>query len=309
MNLRERYNRFKEWQRNPFKRGGTPAYKGIVHHCCNCDMDFEGNFCPNCGQRAVLGPIGWKSVATGILLLWGMDSRSLSYTLLQLIFRPGYLISDYINGRRQISFPPVKMLFILTVFYAVFKYLLGNPADWFVDVDRKMHVIGWLKGWTEQNLGWAMLLAANMLILPTWITFRYSPKNTFHSLPQGFFIQVFLASLSMVVNIFSDYFLPILAWANVFLYLIAYKQLFGYGWWGTIWRFITMYLFAFMLLCVCLIIGEIFITGAPATDTGLSIPAVIIGIIILYILVMIPLVMIIRAINKHGYKLKVKSEE
>ena len=129
MNLRERYNRFKEWQRNPLKRSGTPAYKGIVYHCCNCDMEFEGNFCPNCEQRAVLGPIGWKSVATGILLLWGMDSRSLSFTLLQLIFRPGYLISDYINGRRQISFPPVKMLFILTVFYALFKYLLGNPAD------------------------------------------------------------------------------------------------------------------------------------------------------------------------------------
>lgn len=309
MNLRERYNRFKEWQRNPFKRSGTPAYKGIVHHCCNCDMEFEGNFCPNCGQKAVLGPIGWKSVATGILLLWGMDSRSLSFTLLQLIFRPGYLISDYINGRRQISFPPVKMLFILTVFYALFKYLVGNPADWFVDVDREMHVINWLKDWTEQNLGWAMLLTANMLILPTWITFRYSPKNTFHSLPQGFFIQVFLASLSMVVSIFSDYFLPILAWATVILYLITYKQLFGYGWWGTIWRFITMYLFDFLLLCVCLIIGEIFITGAPATDTGLSIPAEIIGIIILYILVMIPLVMIIRAINKHGFKCRDKSVE
>lgn len=32
--------------------------------------------------------------------LWNIDTRSLPYTILQLL-RPGYLISDYISGRRQ----------------------------------------------------------------------------------------------------------------------------------------------------------------------------------------------------------------
>ena len=52
--------------------------------------------------------------------LWGMGSRSLPYTLWQLLLRPGYLIADYLGGRRQASFPPVKML----VFVALFVYII-----------------------------------------------------------------------------------------------------------------------------------------------------------------------------------------
>ncbi len=42
-----------------------------------------------------------------------MGNRSLLYSLWQLIWRPGYFISDYINGKRQVSFPPVKMLVVM----------------------------------------------------------------------------------------------------------------------------------------------------------------------------------------------------
>ena len=44
-----------------------------------------------------------------------MDTRSLSFTLIQLLLRPGYLIHDYLSGKRQVSFPPVKMLFIVAI--------------------------------------------------------------------------------------------------------------------------------------------------------------------------------------------------
>ena len=44
-----------------------------------------------------------------------MDSRSLLFTLVQLLQRTGYLISDYISGKRQASFPPVKMLLIVAI--------------------------------------------------------------------------------------------------------------------------------------------------------------------------------------------------
>ncbi|MBR6048896.1 MAG: DUF3667 domain-containing protein [Bacteroidales bacterium] len=38
---------------------------------------------------------------------------------------PGYFIGDYISGRRQVSFPPVNMLFIVAALYAIIKQLLG----------------------------------------------------------------------------------------------------------------------------------------------------------------------------------------
>ena len=92
-----------------------------MQHCYNCDNDFSGNFCPICGQRAEVGRVGWKSIKDNVAILWGMDSRSLGYTLLQLLGRPGYLVRDYISGRRQVSFPPVKMLVIVCLFVVVFE--------------------------------------------------------------------------------------------------------------------------------------------------------------------------------------------
>ena len=70
---------------------------------------------------ATLGPIGWSSVRQSVMDIWGLGSRSRSvlYSVWQLLFRPGYFISDYISGKRQVSFPPIRMLFILAVAYAI----------------------------------------------------------------------------------------------------------------------------------------------------------------------------------------------
>ena len=87
-------------------------------------------------------------------------------------------------------------------------------------------------------------------ILPTWVLFRYAPRNTRHTLPQGFFIQVFLCVLNLVLSFII--LLPFLlinylvyfyvSWAIlIFYYVIAYKQLFGYGIWGTLWRVLIVF--------------------------------------------------------------------
>ena len=123
MNLKQRWREFRAWQREPIRyddEGQAPR------HCVNCDKEYTGNYCPRCGQKAGVGRVNWSTVKSGVMLIWGMDSRSLPYTLLQLVLRPGYLISDYISGKRQVSFPPVKMLLLVAIAYA----LLYSLAEW-----------------------------------------------------------------------------------------------------------------------------------------------------------------------------------
>ena len=126
MDLRELYRRFRAWQQNPFDY--TNHSEHLVR-CANCGTEFSDNFCPRCGQKAGVGPVNWQTVRQGLMMIWGMDSRSLSYSLLQLLLRPGYLISDYISGKRQVSFPPVKMLLIVAVGAMIVDYLCGKPLD------------------------------------------------------------------------------------------------------------------------------------------------------------------------------------
>ena len=126
MDIKKRYARFKAWQRKPFNYGFRCH---DLQHCNNCGHDFTGNFCPYCAQRAGTGRITWNSVLSSVTLLWGMDSRSLPYTLLQLAGRPGYFIRDYIGGRRQISFPPIKMLVIVALIVTLIEHFILPQAE------------------------------------------------------------------------------------------------------------------------------------------------------------------------------------
>ena len=257
MNLKERYQHLKQWQEQPFDYEFATDER---HRCCNCGHEFTGNYCPYCSQKAGDGTIGWDSVRRSVMDVWGLGSRSLPVTLLQLLLRPGCLISDYISGRRQVSFPPVKMLFIVSLIvvfwlYYLFPFLLGDDT---LDVyGGTAEAFTGFTAWIKKYFVWSYFIMALLCVVPTWIMFRYAPRHTRHTLPQGFFIQVFLLVLDLMVAFllltplialnYSLYFYASTI-AMMLFYVVAYRQLFGYGVWGTLWRVIFVYGTATLLI-------------------------------------------------------------
>ena len=256
MNFKAAYQRFRRWQQNPF------AYKlndPSSYHCSNCGTDFVGNFCPICSQREGMGPITWKSVAQSIGEVWGLHNRSLLYSLVQLFLRPGYFISDYISGKRQVSFPPVKMLALIAVLAIFVDYLTGSPITGVFNNDfdfagDKMLLIDNAFEWMNLHPEVMSLILLSYLIIPIYFIFRFAPRNTRHTLPQGFFIQVFSAIVFLIFNIFDDItslHTTIFVLGNVWLFC-AYKQIFGYGLWGTLWRLVLALVCAHLLALIML---------------------------------------------------------
>ena len=245
MDIKQKYRRFRQWQQEPFNYGLKSEAK---QHCANCHQDYTGNFCPFCSQKAGIGKVTWSSVAKSISLIWGMDSRSLPYSLVQLLLRPGYLIRDYINGERQSSFPPVKMLLLVAIVYELIIHWTGLrrvPSD----PERDFEFMREFAIWFKNNPGWGQMIKCAFLILPTWLLFRYSPRNSRHSLPEGIYIQVFMTTLVLMIMIVTETFLGDWFYLVVlFYYIIAYHQLFGYGWWGSIWRTVLTGFEGFFLL-------------------------------------------------------------
>lgn len=248
---------YSRWQQDSFRHIAPPSDE--QHHCHCCETDYTGNYCPRCGQKAGDGPITWHSVRQGVMDLWGLGSRSLPYTLWQLLFRPGYLISDYISGKRQVSFPPVKMLFVVSVIVVFWVYyllplMLGDDFDVY---GGRTDMIGGFAAWNKGHFVWTYFILALILVFPTWVMFRYSPRHTRHTLPQGFFIQIFLLVLNLVVSfivltplVFFDYniyFDASIVALSVY-FVIALKQLFGYGIWGTFWRIAVVFGFGVYML-------------------------------------------------------------
>lgn len=252
--IRKNYERFKRWQLTPTN---YEFVSNEVHNCHNCGHDFTGNYCPYCSQKAEEGPIDWSSVRQSFMDIWGLGTRSLPRSIWHLFLRPGYLISDYISGKRQVSFPPVKMLFFVAVIVALLVYwlmplLFGNAFDVYGGQTTEG-----FDNWNKTHFAWTYFFMALLGILPTWVLFRNAPRHPHHTLPQGFFIQVFLCVLNLVLSFII--LLPFLlinyivyfyvSWAILtFYFVIAYKQLFGYGIWGTLWR--VLFVFGFIILVI-----------------------------------------------------------
>lgn len=98
------------------------------HVCANCDAPLLGNFCANCGQKAHVH----RSLAhVGEEFLHGIthfDGKAWK-TLPLLLFRPGKLTRDYIEGKRARYIAPVP-LFLLVVFlmFFVFSFVSFTPG-------------------------------------------------------------------------------------------------------------------------------------------------------------------------------------
>ena len=249
------YHRFCRWQQ------AEPRYvnrhEGEVRHCHNCGTEFSDNFCPRCGQRAEVGRVGWRSIRESITLLWGLDSRSLGYTLVQLLGRPGYLVRDYISGHRQVSFPPVKMLVIVCLFVVVFESVFHVKND-VLGIKFDVRKIDEIVEWINAQKSWATLFLQSFYILPTWLVFRFAPGYPRHTLPEGFFLQLFLSVLSILL-VFVGYLNENLELALWIIYMyITYRQLFGYGWWGTLWRLAVILLLAVITMVAVVVIVGIF---------------------------------------------------
>jgi hypothetical protein len=245
--IKESYKRFKRWQQSPTD---YEFASDEVQHCQNCGHDFTGNYCPYCSQKAGEGQISWRSVRQSFMDIWGLGTRSLPRSIAHLFLRPGHLISDYISGKRQVSFPPVKMLFFVAVIIVLLDFylmpylfdhfdLFGGYGKAYVGFDNMF----------RGHFAWSYFIMALLGIFPTWLLFRYAPRHTRHTLPQGFFIQVFLCVLNLVLSfvillplLLIDYSVYLyVSWALlIFYFVIAYKRLFGYGIWGTLWRVLIL---------------------------------------------------------------------
>ncbi|MBK7964813.1 MAG: DUF3667 domain-containing protein [Bacteroidetes bacterium] len=88
------------------------------NHCLNCEtpLNIEAdNFCPNCGQvnntkkETAFGLV--KELVEEFLHL---DSKVFK-SVIPLLFKPGFLTVDYIQGKRARYFHPVRMFLIITV--------------------------------------------------------------------------------------------------------------------------------------------------------------------------------------------------
>ncbi len=104
------------------------AHAAKLPVCPNCQTDLSAgeNFCPTCGQpnhdvNVTFGHVVEEAVEG----FFHFDSKVWS-TFRELIFSPGKLTVDFLEGRRARFVPPVRLYVLLSI---AFFFLLGKGAD------------------------------------------------------------------------------------------------------------------------------------------------------------------------------------
>lgn len=100
---------------------------GDSPNCLNCGAHLTGQYCGQCGQRAVGRFISiWQLLRDAFGDLLELDSR-LWRTMIPLLIRPGLLTKDYLQGRRARYMPPFRMYLVLSLLFFVVAFF--NPRD------------------------------------------------------------------------------------------------------------------------------------------------------------------------------------
>ena len=98
--------------------------------CLNCGTEFQGKFCPECGQRADTGRFTVRFIFENLLKAILSNDGGVWITLKTLFTHPGQMIVDIINGKRKSYFSPFPMLFLtLSLYVVIFTFTGSKDID------------------------------------------------------------------------------------------------------------------------------------------------------------------------------------
>ena len=106
--------------------------------CKNCGNTFQGNYCPqilliipfhpHCGQNRHTPRFTIRNAFQNILSGFFNIDNGFSRNLIELLYRPGYMIRDYLRGKRVHYYKPFQTLFVLAALYIMGVQLIDPAA-------------------------------------------------------------------------------------------------------------------------------------------------------------------------------------
>lgn len=140
-----------------------------------------------------------KRAVLSFMETWGLGSRNIFYTMWHLLWRPGHLMCDYLNGRRSKYMQPFFMFFVLTLILVQLAWVLNvqtpknkdmtltafelvRDHSEHLSVQQMTHIFKtaqWLDkvhDWRDENRAWDILIQSLGVIFVTWLLWRKSPR-------------------------------------------------------------------------------------------------------------------------------------
>ena len=186
-----------------------------TQNCQNCETEFKGNFCPNCGQSVKEFQRPVKFLIVDFMgNMFAFDTRFWK-TLIAVLFKPGKLENDFVKGHRVKYMPPFRFyLFISFIFFLLLNIYTSRMME-SDDIKNALSLI-------DENQSNEAIMKADSLLntelkdvaLPDSVQ---SPSEFLKKAPKDELQMAKLKFLKEHPEIFLEKFLARLSWAMFLL--------------------------------------------------------------------------------------------
>lgn len=98
-------------------------------YCLNCGTQLKGEYCHYCGQKKLRHEHGFFMTMAHFLGDFIHFDSQIFRTIVPLIFRPGFLVNEYMRGRRADYLSPIKMYVFLSLIFFYVLYFFNHQQD------------------------------------------------------------------------------------------------------------------------------------------------------------------------------------
>jgi hypothetical protein len=187
--------------------------------CKNCANEFEGKFCPQCGQKAKTKRITTKQVFSEARQRIFHYEQGFWYTSKQLLTRPGHAIREYLEGKRVQHIKPIKFMFWASAISFLLFHLSGLDKEMMQKIGEQQGAASPIGQQLSQKIfqvfsdhpAIMMFLMIPLIAFWSWLLFRRKGYN----FAEHFVLNTFLMGelslaaiitmpISKILNSFTD---------------------------------------------------------------------------------------------------------
>ena len=165
-----------------------------MNHCKTCNIEINGNYCPNCGQAIELKRIDRTYVLNEISSVINFD-KGIFYTIRELVIKPGKTIKDFIENDRNRLVKPLIFIIITSLIYTLFKEIFRFEDGYVKYSNTKKTTVTILMDWIQNNYGYANILMGIFIAFWTKLLFKKYKYNFYEIL----IVLCFVMGIGMLI--------------------------------------------------------------------------------------------------------------
>jgi|GEM_PF-2039329 len=185
------------------------------HVCLNCGTTFRGKHCPECRQKASTKRLDMMATVKNITSKYITLDSGLLHTVVDLLYRPGYMVRDYIQGYRIEYVEPLMLMILLLAFKFVMpsafpeKVIAPFPEELATRLTPYPVSLALAKAWywVFSDMQRTMIMFAFMFGMATNLTLKIIRAGKEHMLNVSESVHLFLywICFKLIVAIFVDF--------------------------------------------------------------------------------------------------------